>query len=237
MPIQGMPTSEDFDRGRVTNPQQSEVIRKRYYDYLLYAAAGQLQLSFFSQALGQGFATALGSVAGTPKTLADTNLELPKTLPSGREFLAESIEVMFWPGSVSTANTYTPAALTAFAAAAAVTVPASANDCNVFLQSGTLSLNVLSKPYMQETPMQSFAPKTWIGLDAAVASNSATVGEVAITAVRAMGRPYYLEPPITLQPTVNFDIAMQWPGLVAMPSTFNARVGVVMDGYEMRASQ
>ena len=71
----------------------------------------------------------------------------------------------------------------------------------------------------------------------AIASNSATTAEVGFAAAHACGRPYYLEPRIDLQPAMNFDVSLRWPGLVAMPSTFNARVGVILDGYLMRASQ
>jgi hypothetical protein len=52
-----------------------------------------------------------------------------------------------------------------------------------------------------------------------------------------VGRPYYIEPRITLAPAVNFQVVLSWPAAVANPSTFNARVGVYLDGYMMRASQ
>lgn len=232
-----MPTAADFDAGRVTNPQQSEVVKARYYDWLLYATAGATVLNFFSTAIGQGFATALGSTAGTPKTKSDTNLVLPNQLPSGVEFLIDSLEVQFLPGSVSTANTYTPAAISVFNAAAAAAVLGALNDVNTILQSGVLTLTVLNKNYLVDGPLYAFPPKTWIDHTSAIASNSATVGEVAAGNARAMGRPWYVEPKITLQPAVNFGVKVEWPGVVATPSGFNGRIGVIMDGYEMRASQ
>jgi len=119
-----VPTAADFAAGRVTNPAQSEVIRQRLYDYLLYPAAGQTQLNFFSQPAGQGLTSALGAAAGSAKTQWDTNLVLPNQLPSGKAFMVESIEVDFMPGSVTTANTYTPNVVKFFAAAAALTVGA-----------------------------------------------------------------------------------------------------------------
>ena len=42
---------------------------------------------------------------------------------------------------------------------------------------------------------------------------------------------------MTLQPAVNFDVTLRWPALVATPSGFNGRVGIILDGYLMRASQ
>lgn len=232
-----MPTAADFQLGRVANAAQSEIIRQTLYDHQLYAAAGAQQLTYFQAPLGQGVTTALGATAGTSKTVADTNMVLGGNLPSGQEFLAESIEVTFYPGSVSTASTFTVDALTFFLAAASAVPTAQIDDVNAFLQSGVLEFNILSKNYLRETPLVRFPPKCYIEIVGAIASNSATTAEVGFAAAHACGRPYYLEPRIDLQPAMNFDVSLRWPGLVAMPSTFNARVGVILDGYLMRASQ
>lgn len=235
--MERIPTAADFDARRVTNAAQSEIIRNRFYDYQLYATAGVSQMTFFSSPVGQGVTSALGGTVGTAKTLWDTNLELPNTLPSGKSYLVESIEVLFLPGSVSTANTYTPAALSVFAAVAAAAVAGAANDVNTFYQSGMLEFNILSKNYLRETPLMAFPPKAHIDLSGALASNSATTAETALVLAKAGGRPYYIDPSIALQPAVNFEINLRWPAAVATPSGFNARVGVIMDGYFMRASQ
>lgn len=233
----GIPTAEDFERGRVTNPAQSEVIRQRLYDWNLYPTAGQTQLAFFSQQPGQGVTTALGGVAGTGKTPWDTNIELPNTLPSGKAFMIETIEVHFLPGSVSTANTYTPATIAFFNAVIALTVLASANDVNTVLQSGLLELNILSKNYLRETPLYTFPPKARISNESSIASNSATTAAAGFTVTNAVGRPYYLEPYVTLQAAMNFEVMVRWPAAVATPSGFNGRLGVYLDGFLMRASQ
>jgi len=232
-----MPTADDFERRRVTNPAQSEIIRQRFYDYQLYATAGTAQLSFFSQPVGQGITSALGGTVGTAKTQWDTNLELPNTLPSGKAFMIESIEVLYLPGSVSTANTYTPANLSVFAAVAIASLAGAANDVNTFYQSGMLELNILSKNYLRETPLMAFPPKAHLDLSAGIATNSATTSEVAVTLAKASGRPYYISPEISLQPAVNFEVVLKWPAAVVTPSGFNARIGVILDGYFMRASQ
>lgn len=234
MPV---PTAEDFQSRRVTNPAQSEIVRQRFYDYQLYATAGSQQLSFFSQPVGQGLTSAIGAVAGQGKTQWDTNLEIPNTLPSGKAYMIESIEVLFMPGSVATANTYTPANISVFAVAAAAAVAGAANDVNTFYQSGMLELNVLSKNYLRETPLMAFPPKAMLDTSAALSSNSATVGEIGLSVTKAGGRPYYVEPNIALQPAVNFEVLLRWPAAVPTPSGFNARVGVILDGYFMRASQ
>jgi hypothetical protein len=230
-----MPTAADFNARRVTNPGQSEIIRQRLYDYQLYAYAGTTQLSFFQQPVGSGLTSAIGSTVGAVKTLWDTNMTLGGTLPSGQAYMVESIEVVFFPGSVQTANTYTPIGMSTFNATAAASVAGALNDVNTFYQSGMLELNILSKNYLRETPTLAFPPKANFALDAAVASNSATTAEVALSQARAAGRPYYIDPSISLQPAVNFEVVIKWPAAVAL--AFNARVGVILDGYFMRASQ
>lgn len=235
--MERLPTAADFNARRVTNPNQSEIVRQRFYDYQLYATAGASQFTFFSQPIGQGVTTALGATAGTSKTLFDTNLELPNTLPSGKAFMIESIEVLFFPGSVSTTNTYTLASPVLFNATAAAAVSAQLADVNSFYQSGMLELNILSKNYLRETPLIAFPPKANFNLDAALASNSATTALNGAVNMRAAGRPYYIEPTIALQPAVNFEVLLRFPAAVATPSGFNARVGVILDGYFMRASQ
>jgi hypothetical protein len=227
----------DFAQNRVTNPGQSEIVRQRLYDYQLYATAGTTSQLFFQSAVGQGTTSAIGATVGTPKTLWDTNMELGGQLPSGKAYLIESIEVLFTPGTVSTANTYTQAGFVLFAATAAATVGNWVNDVNTFYQSGMLELNVLSKNYLRETPLLAFPPKAQFDYSGAIASNSATTAQVGASFAKNIGRPYYLEPRVTLQPAVNFDVTLRWPAAVATPSGFNARVGIILDGYLMRASQ
>ena len=48
MAMDFVPSAQDFNSRRVTNPSQSEIIRQRFYDYQLYATAGVSQLTFFS---------------------------------------------------------------------------------------------------------------------------------------------------------------------------------------------
>lgn len=232
-----LPTAADFNSRRVTNPSQSEIVRQRFYDYQLYPTAGTTQLSFFGAAVGQGITTAVGGTVGAPKTLFDTNLAISNTLPSGQAFMCESIEVVFVPGSVSTANTFTLIKPLEFAAVSAATLSGQLADVNSFYQSGMLEFNILSKNYLRETPMIVFPPKTSLNIDAAVATNSATTSAVIVQNGRAAGRPYYISPEIALQPAVNFEVVIRYPAAVSTPSGFNGRVGVILDGYFMRASQ
>lgn len=235
--MERIPTAADFNSRRVTNPSQSEVVRQRLYDYQLYPTAGQTQFSFFQQPIGQGITSAVGGTVGAGKTQWDTNMELGGTLPSGKAFLIESIEVLFIPGSVSTANTYTPVKPLEFNATASATVGGQLADVNQIYQAGMLELNILSKNYLRETPLLAFPPKTQFNLDVGIASNSATTAVNVAENMRAAGRPYYIDPTIALQPAVNFEVLIRFPSAVATPSGFNGRIGVILDGYFMRASQ
>lgn len=231
-----LPNMADFNRQRVTNPNQSEVIRQRLFDFQLYPAAGVTSLNFFSLPIGQGQGTAPVTAAGTPKSKSDTNLTNANTLPSGKEFKIESIEVVFLPGSVSTANTFTPA-YPIFTGVTEGTIEALfARDLYAIYNSGLLELNILDKNYLSEPLLKSFPPKTVWELQASVATATASADLVAANAV-VTGRPYYIEPTISLQPAVNFGVVLSWPGAVATPSTFNGRIGVILDGYVLRASQ
>jgi hypothetical protein len=230
-------SAADFQANRVTNANQSEIYRNRLYDYQLYPTAGSNQLVFFQQGQGGGITSAQGAIVGSAKTVHDTNMEIGGALPSGRSFLIDSIEVLFLAGSSAAANTYVPAAVSVFAAVAAAALTGAANDTNLFYQSGTLELNILSKNYLRETPVMAFPPKAHLDLSAALSTNSATVGEVGMSITKAVGRPYFIDPQISLQPAVNFDVKLLWPGLVPTGSGFNGRIGVLLDGWFMRASQ
>ena len=222
---------------RVTNPNISEQIRDALYDALIYPQAGITSLSFFQTGISQGVTSALGATAGTTKTLADTNMTLGGQLPSGMAFLVEAVEIALWPGSVATANTYTAAAISVFNAAAAATVAGAANDVNTFYQSGWAELNILQKSYIKQGPLLKFPPSAGRALSGALASNSATTGLTGLVLAEAAGAPWVCNPPVLIQPAMNFEFKLNWPGVVALPSGFNARVMVTMPGTVQRAGQ
>lgn len=224
-------------QNRVTRPGQNEIIRQSFYDFQIYPTVGLTAMAFFQQPKGQGQASYQGAAAGNVKGIWDTNMDLAGTIPAGKIFRVESIEVPFFPGAVATANVWTPALINGFAVAAAATVQASMQDVQDFYQSGALQLFILSKSYLDEAPLGRFPPKTHLGMAAAVASNSATVGELVIGSAYQVGRAYKLDPEITLTSVQNFAVNLTWGAAVATPSGFNARVGVILDGVLERASQ
>lgn len=232
--MNGFPTAADFNARRVTNPGQSEVIRQRLYDYQIYPAAGTTQLTFFQSPIGQGTTSAVGATVGTAKTFFDTNQELGGQLPSGKSFLIESVEIVFFPGASATGYVPVSEAFVGASGASAQVLPIT--DANIFYNAGLVELNVLSKNYVRETPALAFPPKANYDLSAAYGNGNAAITTGA-QLLKAAGRPYFLEPSIALQPAVNFELTIKYPAAVALPSGFNARVGVIFDGYLMRASQ
>lgn len=232
-----VPTAEDFARGRVTNPEQSEITRGRLYDWLLYPAAGSQQLNFFALPKGQGITTALGATVGAAKTAHDTNLQVANTLPSGKAFFVESIEAYFVPGRSAGANTFLPYTPNFVDAAAAAATEAAAFDYQTWSNSGLLQLSALDKIYTEETPLNCFPPQVGISYSAAVAGTFAAGTLAGAQIVQGAGRLYTLGIPFTLMPAQNFSVQVTWPAVVAMPSTFNGRMGIILNGWFMRATQ
>jgi hypothetical protein len=230
-------TPAAFEDYRVTNRNYSEMIQQPLYDHNLLEAAGYQTLQFFQQQQGQGRTTTLGATANTGKTSGDTNMQLSGQLPSGMEFIAQAIEVSFYPGSVSTANTYTPATTNFFNATAAATVGNLVNDVNTFYQSGVLEFNILNKNYFRQGPLINFPPTRNFTLEGYASTNSAAAALYGAAVLKASGLPQMLDPFLALQSSVNFDVTLRNPAVVAMPSGFNARVGVTLLGYQLRAGQ
>lgn len=238
--ISRLPTLTELAGFLVNRPGEIEGIRQSLYDFNLYPTAGATQFNFFQLPQGQGVSTAQGNAANT-KGDADTNMRAAGSLPSPIHHLVTSIEIHAWPGSVSTANTYTPQVVYAFIAVpTAVQAPISAgaaNDLNAILQGGSLNFFIGSKSYLTEASLVRFPPKARLEIDAAIASNSATTGTVAVVSAKAGGIPYTMDPPVLLTPTQNFVVQLNYPVAIATPSGFNARVGVILDGYLYRNSQ
>lgn len=235
--IPNMQTANNF---RVTNPDQSETIRQRLYDFQLYPAAGQQEFSFFAQQTGAGKTSTPGAVAGSAKLLSDTNMVIASQLPSGMSYIIESIEVVFQPGSVATADTFTPATPMGTLGAIGAGQVGTVNDTYLVYNTGLLSLKVLEKNYLREPLLKSFPPKTMMRLDSSIAgidSDLTTTSTFGVQNLYADGRAYFLEPEISLQPATNFGITIGTPVAQALPSGFNGRIGIILDGYMIRAGQ
>lgn len=221
-------------------PDAIQSIRQPLYDRLVYPTAGAAQLRFFQLPQGQGNSSAIGGT-GAVKTLDDTNMEAAGQLPSPKAFLATSIEVIVEPGSISTANAWSPVAiafLTNASAAATSAVPALAgvNDVNLILMSSWLDFFVGSQSYLTVSRGDSFPAKSYGSTDVGI-TVSGNLGLAGVAVNRAVGRPFYLNPPILLMPNVNFVVTMNWGVVVATTTGLNARIAVRLDGIMYRNAQ
>jgi hypothetical protein len=239
-----IPLASEAARYDVNRIGEVEGLRQSIYDFQLYPLAGSLGITFFANPRGAGITTSPGAAVGSAKTITDTNMELAGQLPNPKAFLVESIEILFFPGSSAAANTFVQqppydsivVAPTDVNLLSAVGV----NDVWNVLNTGHLQFFIGSKSYLDETPLHRFPPKSFVGVDGGIttaAVAAAATQSLALAAARAMGRPYFLDPPIFLRATQNFNVTLDWPALVPTLSTFNGRIGVVMDGYLYRNSQ
>ena len=222
-PGQQIPSARDLQRYDVVRRDSVEGIRQSLYDFQNYAAAGQTALNFFQVPQGQGV-----GIGGGTKTLEDTNMELAGNLPNPKAFLVQGIELAFFPaGSPVTSG-------------AALATKQMTNDSWVFAKQGWLQLFISSKPYLQEAPLAKFPSRNFLRADfaAAIATTATTTTDELFAELPVMsGAPYKIIPPITLRPTMNFNITLNWSTAVALPSSAAARVGVYMTGLLYRNGQ
>jgi hypothetical protein len=204
------------------NLEEFEKIKQSLYDSAAYAAAGATNIVFFQQPQGQG-----------GKTLEDTNMTLAGQLPTNQLFLIESIEVLFFPTDPSAGVTENlPAAFGAQQAANII------NDAYIFYRSGSLVLEIGSKDYLREAPLQKFPGKTRFHVEGAL-SDVSTAGadlQSRIAYGVSEGRPYIINPPLLLIENQNFKVELRWPN-GAQAITNPARIFVVLDGVLFRRAQ
>jgi len=171
--------------------------------------------------------------------LDDTNMEAAGQLPSPKAFLATSIEVIVDPGSISTANAWSPIDMAFLTNASAAAIPVnmnSINDVNRILIGSWLDFFVGSQSYLTVSRGDSFPVKSYVSADTSTMV-SGNLGVSGVAVARAVGRPFYLNPPILLMPNVNFVITLNWGVVVATPTAQNARISTRLDGIMYRNAQ
>lgn len=237
-PFDYIPSDADWQRYTGLSTANAEILPWTLYDFQLYPTAGQTAIDFFQQIPGQGKTSTPGVAAGSGKTLADTNMTLPGQLPQGQAFWLNWIEGIFYPGSVSTTDTFTPAVPGMFATDDSVALVAQANDVELIRQTGVTQLYLNNnKLFLQETPFGVFPPQTGLAIDAAIGDVSATTpGALTVTSAKMVGEKYYVNVPLAIQSGVSFKISQTYPAAVATPSGFNGRIGFKLHGYLLRAS-
>lgn len=226
---------EDFRRMRQLESYRmnikgkKEKVRQPLYDYQDYPVGGILQMLFLQTPKGQGV-TSHPLAAGT-KTIADTNMEAGGQMPSPKLFLAESIEIHFHPIPEATAREVIVQFATGFAKTEF------ADDVYEISKGGSLRFHVGSKTNVEMAPLGYFPPRVFLdgmlagSIDLATAVDQHMTMEYATMA----GRPFMLDPPVLLEPNQNFHIELNWPNLI--PVSVAARIGIVLDGIQMRNPQ
>lgn len=217
-------TKDELNAHRASVGNLQDVIYAPLYDSVNYAAAGQLQLTFFTSPIGQGTTTAPGAT-GT-KTLADTNLYAAGQLTKGNEFYMTGQEFMLFPGLEPGRATFAFASVGAFV-----------NDTYDVGRSGFVTLQVGSnRQYIQDGPLMLFPPNARLAVASAIGyANTAATNSIAeVTYGVWAGEPYAITP-IYIEATQGFQEFIQWPALVTISAT--ARLFSRMRGYLIRNAQ
>lgn len=211
-------------------------IRKQFYSFVNYPAAGSTQFNFF------GFA--VSGTAGQNRQYTN----MPKAGSFGQQhFLLKSIQCTYYVSTAQSLLTVDSAADTANAAA---------DFLHGFAQAGVLTFNVGSKNYAQIPKPFMYAPPA----DGAI--NNAAAGGLTFTLTsgtpnvmnavnqlvasadlnRDSANRYLVDPSILIEAEQSFDLSVNYPSgaipLIASGKfTTNFYVGVILDGILFRPVQ
>jgi hypothetical protein len=214
---------EDLERYKTTLNIQ-DAIWNPLYDYQLYPAAGALNFAFFQVPKGQGATSAFGGAGA--KTILDTNMQAPGQMPAGNKFLAEGIEVEYWP-SVLPGR--------AGVAAAAATMGSNWNDVYSVLRNGALTFTIQNRDYCTDAPLMKFPTTTRLAGIAAYSETTATTfGQFDYAA--GVGAAYSITP-VLLDSNYAFTVNVTFPALIPTVSTTTGRIGVRLAGRFIRNAQ
>lgn len=197
-----IPSFEELTGYDVNVTGKYEGVRQTLYDTNTYVQAGQRTMTFFQVPQGQ-----------QGKGLEDTNMETAGVLPAPKNFLVQSIELLFLPANAAIATTDT-----------------FLDDVYQFAKYGSLDFFIGSKSYLQEAPLGCFPPKTGLNVMGAI-GDAAT----QFTYAHPSGRPYFINPNVLLRPTQNFNVKCVWDTL--RPISADAKVVCKLDGVLYRLAQ
>lgn len=221
-------TQADIDNHVSRQPGNNDIIWDPLYDFASYAAAGQAQISFFTQPQGQGTTSAPGG-AGV-KTIHDTNLTQQGQLGLGQRFFCTGIEILFFPGQVNPSR--------AAIVEATYITSSFVNDVYTVFRSGLLTFSIGSnRVYSQQAPLGLFPATTRVYMSPALTGQGATATSFAIIDYAApAGEPYSIVGQF-IESTQVFNVTVSWPGLVPLPTGVAGRIGCRLRGYQIRNVQ
>jgi len=216
-----------------------QAIRQQFYAYVTYPLAGQSEITFFGNAVGQG-----------ATTLADTNM--PKAGSFGQvHFLVKTLSTHIKLGTQD---------LGSFTLANIATADQRSLSSDIiagFTQAGVLNFSIGARPYATIPKPFLYAPPSGNSPDfdgSSVSAPTATpLGNVTAqvpyaTQTRNRGNVYRIDPNILIEAEQQFSITVSYPsGLVpiiatgltpAINDTTNPlKVGVILDGIVLRPMQ
>lgn len=206
-------------------PSQQDEIYSPLYDSAAYAAAGQQNLTFFALPIGQGVTSAPGAVGA--KTEADTNLTNAGLLPKGNRFYCTGIEFQFFPGNNP-----------GFGATADASLGRNWNDVYAAMKSGWVRFRIQNRDYLLDGPLINFPPVARLAgafsVTSTLTAGAATAGEIDYAT--AAGAPYNIVP-VYIESNQAFTVQVNWPAVVALPSTVAARIFCRLRGRLIRDAQ
>lgn len=207
---------------RLTMPGVKEAIREPLYDFLTYDSAATLSLRFFQEPQG----------GPSSKTEADTNMTMAGQIPAGWKFSAEMLEVYILPGS--NASSYVREL--PVKSGTSLAAPNFANDVWALVNRASVKITIGSKPYAT-LPLLKAPPTVGLEVKPAVAvenTNTTVLNQLTADYARLAGRPFVFDPILPIPANTNFDVTITWPAAVTLPSGFDCRIGVVLDGIRFR---
>ena len=218
-------TRGDLASHRVTVPGMQDAIYSPLYDSATYAAAGQQQITFFALPIGQGTTSAPGATGA--KTEADTNLTNAGLLPKGNRFYCTGLEFQLYPGNNP-----------GFGATADAQLGRNWNDVYAVAKSGWVRFRIQNRDYILDGPIINFPPVVRLAGAASVTSTltagAATAGEIDYASLAGM--PYNIVP-VFIESNQAFTVQLNWPAVVALPSTVAGRIFCRLRGRLVRDAQ
>lgn len=213
-----IPTVAELARYDVNRRGMEEGVKQSLYDYQTWGGSGVglTQYNFFQVPVGQ-----------SSKTKADTNMTNAGMLPAPQAFLVQSIEIIFRP-AVEILRYPT----------ASADVDGWMDDLDAALNGvGYLEFTIGSKPYLTEAPLVRFPPKARLRGSFGLAGTLTAQAMFIADHGSAEGRPYFIDPPLLIPATQNFNVQVNFPTAITLPTATNARWGVILDGILYRLSQ
>jgi hypothetical protein len=199
---------------RVNRPGLEEGVWQPLYDFQTYALAGTTtEYIYFQVPQGQ---------AG--KTYADTNMQSAGQLPYPIKQLVTRIQVVVFPGSAVNAT------------GAIATSGLNWDDVYTLAKAGYVRFHIGSKDMLIDAPLGKFTTMFRLAGAAALADATTAAADLHSQIDYAVfaGEPYDLDPK-WLEPNQNFSVSLHFPTTTAINA--NARVGVILDGFQYRLSQ